>query len=221
MGGNNIDFSSLPPPERDLIWGCAIKVLECDNLFHTSETLRPFVWHTRSFFQWHPFIFVLTDLRTRIEGPEAERGWAQVGNAFHNHPYFCHGRTRRPLYIALGNLCLKAWNARERALVQRNQAPMEIPDYIQRLREYRTEENRDHVQFEPHLASAPTLRPVYAEPALQSWVSSIDAVDSGYRPSSNGQNGMNSTLLDTPMEDQGPVDWAQWDALLQDIEVPP
>ena len=214
------DFSKVPEREREIMWNSAVEIMELTSWCYTNEALQRFNWHTKIHFPWYAFLFLLADLRIRTEGDECERGWYQVDMVYRNHPEYLNGKVRRPLYYALGNLCLKAWNAREYTMASKGQPITKTPEYIFAIRE--TQARRRHPQdaiaekagIDLNVglvgsgipAILPRQTPVHTStvnPQLSDLPSEADP-----------------TLADTFMEDLGPVDWAQWDSLLQDFEVP-
>ncbi|EXJ54503.1 hypothetical protein A1O7_09843 [Cladophialophora yegresii CBS 114405] len=128
----------LPPPERDYLWNVSVKLLEGTNMAHSAKQLQRFMWHTRVHFVWQALIFVLNDLKQSTLGPEADRAWSAVDEIYRHHPYFVTDY-KRPLHVAVGSLCLKAYAAREKALRASTNGvfPKVIPEYIQQLREQR------------------------------------------------------------------------------------
>ena len=110
----NIKPDKIPVSERTQLFNVATKVLELDSLGYTDPFLRRFQWHVRHYFQWHCLIYVLNELRYHTVGPEADHGWKVVGDIYKHHVELAPGTSRRALFIAVGNLTLKAWNAHER-----------------------------------------------------------------------------------------------------------
>ena len=101
---------------RDELLADSLKSTEYDNLGYMTTTMQRFHWHTRSHFQWHSLIALLSELRLR-PSPTAndrdlvERGWQQVANVYTYHSDIIH--IRSPLHTAVGNLTLAAWQSRE------------------------------------------------------------------------------------------------------------
>jgi hypothetical protein len=128
----------LPPSEREYLWKVSLKLLEAINMAHSSKQLRRFIWHTRVHFVWQALIFVLNDLKKSTLGPEVDRAWQEVDEIYRHHPHFVTDY-KRPLHVAVGSLCLKAYAAREQALRASTDGvfPKFIPEYIQQLREQR------------------------------------------------------------------------------------
>ncbi|OJD23947.1 hypothetical protein ACJ73_04699 [Blastomyces percursus] len=102
---------------RDLLFATSVKVVEFDNLIRTTESTKRYVWHADVSFQWHAIICMLTELRMRTIGPDIDAAWHQVEMLFSNRPQLLT-KSKNALYVAIGNLVLKAWAAREKALVE-------------------------------------------------------------------------------------------------------
>ncbi|PGH02622.1 hypothetical protein GX51_04505 [Blastomyces parvus] len=102
---------------RDLLFATSVKVLEFDNMMRTTESTKRYLWHADVSFQWHAIICTLTELRVRTTGPDIDAAWHQVEMLFANRPQLLT-KFKNALYVAIGNLVLKAWAAREKALVE-------------------------------------------------------------------------------------------------------
>ncbi|KLJ12378.1 hypothetical protein EMPG_09543 [Blastomyces silverae] len=110
----------IPPchdKKRDLLFATSVKVLEFDNRMRTTESTKRYLWHADVSFQWHAIICMLTELRMRTTGPDIDAAWHQVEMLFTNRPQLLT-KVKNALYVAIGNLALKAWAAREKALVE-------------------------------------------------------------------------------------------------------
>lgn len=128
----------LPDSEREYLWRASIKLLEGLNLAHSSRQLQRFMWHTRVHFVWQAFIYVLNELKDHPLRNDADKGWAEVEEIYRHHPHFISDY-RKPLHIAVGSLCLKAYAVREQTLRERTNGvfPKVTPGYILQLRELR------------------------------------------------------------------------------------
>ena len=215
-----VDKDQLPLSERNVLFDSGIKVLKLDSLAHDDPVLRRFQWHITSRFQWHCFIYVLNELRFRTEGLDAELGWKAVDEVYSNHEEIIRGASGRPLYVAVGNLTLKAWNARERAWAQKrgDTSAREIPHYIQKLKKARSKSNTVKDNLAPTLGfqAVPQIDALSATALNSSENNSTSSPDT----SAPAAESSSSSLGDTPMDDVVPVDWSQWDSLLQDFELP-
>ncbi|KIW93273.1 uncharacterized protein Z519_05878 [Cladophialophora bantiana CBS 173.52] len=128
----------IPAAEREYLWNVSMTLLEGINLAHSSKQLRRFMWHTRVFFVWQAFIYILNELKERTIGDEVDKAWQEVEEVYRHHPHFVTDY-KKPLHVAVGSLCLKAYRAREAALRETTNGvfPKTIPEYIKLLREQR------------------------------------------------------------------------------------
>ncbi|KAH0833587.1 hypothetical protein AYO21_05266 [Fonsecaea monophora] len=128
----------VPPSEKEYLWNISMKLLEGINLAHSSKQLRRFMWHTRVFFAWQAFIYILNELKERTLGDEVDKAWQEIDEIYRHHPQFVTDY-KKPLHVAVGSLCLKAYSAREAALREttRGVFPKVTPEYIRILREQR------------------------------------------------------------------------------------
>lgn len=125
----------VPESERQYVWSLAIKLLEAEITIRSSRQLDRFAWHTSSGFAWAQVIHILDYLRTNPFLPDAIKAWRLIGEVFEYRPELIFDK--KPLNVALGNLCLKAYNAREAAISQQGKHTGRNPNYIARLRSQR------------------------------------------------------------------------------------
>jgi hypothetical protein len=123
--------ASLPEEERARLFEWSFRALKYDNMVISNPALRGFHWHIRSFFQYHPVIYILTWLRQKRVGDETESVWRQLDSTYRNRPELVERRVG--LHVALAMLALQAWDAREEELVRRD-LPVEVPEFIVNLR---------------------------------------------------------------------------------------
>ncbi|KAK6535671.1 hypothetical protein TWF694_002124 [Orbilia ellipsospora] len=125
--------ASMSQEERDTLFANSIKILEYDNLCHSTRSIQKFLWHVKSFFQWHAFIYLVGELRTRAEGPDVEKAWACVDEVFEHHQEWL-GR-REDLHSAIIAVALKAWEFREVLLQKLGKLEKVVPPvFVQTLR---------------------------------------------------------------------------------------
>jgi hypothetical protein len=122
--------------ERDLVWDVSIKLLEQYSMMQSNPLLERFAWHAPYFQQWHSFIHVLDTLRAEPLNSDASRLWQLVGSIYDNTPGMLLD-LRKPIHVAIGNLCLKAYSAREAALLNSKTHPSSTPNFISQLRQLR------------------------------------------------------------------------------------
>ena len=103
-----------PVSERQLVWETGIKLLEQHEMVQCHPQLKQFEWNAAYYLQWHAFIHVVDTLRTDPLIKDAEKAWQLIDNTYKNNPDMVSD-TKEPTYVALGNLCLEAYSAREAA----------------------------------------------------------------------------------------------------------
>ncbi|OAL26196.1 hypothetical protein AYO22_04374 [Fonsecaea multimorphosa] len=126
----------VPASERRLVWGVVIRLLEQYNMMQTDPNLRRFAWHVSYFIQWHAVIHVLDTLRTDPLHGDAQSAWRLIDTLFENNLEMLLSMNR-PIAAAVGNLCLKAFAAREAVLRRQQTVLHRPPEYITKLREQR------------------------------------------------------------------------------------
>ncbi|EXJ90761.1 hypothetical protein A1O1_03865 [Capronia coronata CBS 617.96] len=244
----------VPAEEREYMFNLSIKLLESDNLSHASKGLRRFMWHTNVYFAWHALIYLLDALRTRTLGDEVDRAWQQVDEIFHHHANFVTDN-RKPLHVAVGSLCLKAYSAREKALRESTNGifPKVIPEYIKTLRDQRRNAadlaptssvtSSTDANHPPNAADAAAAG--FAEPTKTNHAGPVDSATSTnynfhFSTQATGPGAQlplppfqpaqlqsppdysifasDPTLAqDLAMADM-PLDWSQWDYMMQDFQ---
>jgi len=95
--------ANLPQSEKDVLFSLSLKILQYDSLVHATKSLQRFLWHVRIYFQWHALIYLLSELRLRKIGDEADAAWDQVEEVFHHHPEMIRD-SDHTLYIAIRSL---------------------------------------------------------------------------------------------------------------------
>ncbi|KAH7166408.1 mitogen-activated protein kinase [Dactylonectria macrodidyma] len=127
-------IEKTPLSERQYVWDVSVKLLEQHNMLQSNPQLKQFAWQAPYVMQWHAFIHVLDSLRANPLIPGAEKAWGFIRNTYRNNQAMVFD-TRKPIYIAVGSLCLKAWSARVAVLMRDNTSPSSTPDFITQLRQ--------------------------------------------------------------------------------------
>lgn len=122
--------------EQQLVWGTVIGLLEQYNMMQSNQSLRCFAWNTPYFIQWHAIIHILDTLRADPLRIDAVKAWRLIDSLYTNNLQILLS-IKKPVYMAVGNLCLKAYDARMSALTRENQMLPNPPEYITKLREQR------------------------------------------------------------------------------------
>ena len=129
-------IEQTPLSERQWVWEISIKLLEQHNMLQSNPQLKQFAWHVAYFQQWHVFIHVLDTLRANPLTADAEKAWQLIGNIYKNTPDMVFD-TKKPIHVAVGDLCLKGYSDREAALQNGNICPPPTPEFILQLRQQR------------------------------------------------------------------------------------
>ncbi|KAL8708984.1 MAG: hypothetical protein Q9220_006192 [cf. Caloplaca sp. 1 TL-2023] len=130
-------IEQMPPSERQWIWGVSIKLIEQYNMLMSNPQVKRYAWHAPYFMQWHAFIHILDTLRAQPLAADAEKTWQLIGTTYDNNPHLVFD-TRKPIHVAVGNLCLKAYSAHETSAVRRGDgSPIPTPKFIAQLRQQR------------------------------------------------------------------------------------
>lgn len=126
----------VPASEQQLVWGIAVQLLEQYSMMQSSPQLRGFAWNVPYFIQWHAVIHVLDTLRADPLHPDAVKAWRLIDAVYENNSDMLLN-IKKPISVAVGNLCLKAFSACGAALTKENRSLSDPPEYITKLREQR------------------------------------------------------------------------------------
>ena len=129
-------MDKVPASEQQFVWGIAVKLLEQYEMMQSNPQLRRFAWQVPYFIQWHAVIHILDTLRADPTHKDALKAWRLIDALYVNNSEVLLS-INRPITVAVGNLCLKAYNARTSALSKANLSLPNPPEYIGRLREQR------------------------------------------------------------------------------------
>lgn len=125
----------IPESERSFVWRVVMSLLEQYEMMQTSPQLRNFAWNIPYFTQWHAIIHALDTVRAQPLHIDAMKVWEYIEHLYERMSDVLF-KINRPIFVAIGNLCLKAFSAREAALHGMG-TPVTPPGYIKQLREQR------------------------------------------------------------------------------------
>lgn len=129
--------AKVPQRARDIIFTNGMKLLEYGNLIHRDPNLRKFSAQTSSSYVWDTLLYVLIEARNRKIGPDVDRAWKLIGEAFANYPLI-FAQATEALYAALGSWTLQVWDDCVAARNAEGMPEPPTPDYIEALRRCRT-----------------------------------------------------------------------------------
>ncbi|KAJ6255916.1 hypothetical protein Dda_9375 [Drechslerella dactyloides] len=218
--------------QKDELFSDAIRVVEYDNICNSTRSLHRYLWHTKSFFQWHAFIYVLGELRQRAEGVDVEKGWEQVDEVFDNHKEWLDRRDE--LHSAIRAFALKAWECRE-TLLKSSAKPVNVrvPQFVHTFKAYysRGGSGSSASQNTPVPGTTGFL-PSYPLPINQDVLngninmSPMRAANTNISPEAMNMSPPNadatpSTSTGPPPAQSGftPINWTEWENLLQNSDL--
>ena len=129
-------LDQVPTSEKQFVWGVVIQLLEQYHMMQSSPQLRRFAWNVPYFIQWHAVIHVLDTLRAEPLKSDSMNAWRLIDTLYQNNSEMLLS-VKRPIIVAVGNLCLKAYSARVAALMREGKNVSDPPAYITKLKEQR------------------------------------------------------------------------------------
>ena len=191
--------------ERDEVFWISMDVLGLYNLSQRTESIRRFLWNVNVQFQWHAFIILAHELQLRPEDQHTHDAWSKIEELFEYNPDVI-ANTNSPLHKAVSRMILKAWSVRQTRLRQ-SSIPLPTPAFIATLQTQAAKQDAANPARMPYTPSeaaatelAPTSQPIVPE-------------------SASGSNGFLGSLTPNVLADGTPIDWSEWDYLLQDFEL--
>ncbi|KFY83884.1 hypothetical protein V500_09813 [Pseudogymnoascus sp. VKM F-4518 (FW-2643)] len=182
--------ATMSQEEKDSLFAICLMMIEYDNQGHRLSGMHRFMWHVKANFQLDAFVYILNELRHSSVGDRADHAWREVLECFDHHSDVLTD-TKNPLHVAIGNLALKSWGARESMLAHLGQTlpDGEIPRQISILRSQRS------VVVSPKSHSSVSDQRVAGEPAQNQAFQAADP-----------------TTFDSM--DSTPIDWEYWNELI-------
>jgi hypothetical protein len=200
---NNGD--DIPKQERNMLFSISLKMVEYDNLGQTTKSIQGFRWHMNVYLQLDAFIYLLSELRNRVDGPEIDKAWDQVEKVYDNHPEMLRD-SRSTLYFAIGNLAVKAWEKRlEAVTTKQGFSQPTTPQFIILLRSQRKMQNRNTTKHVSNVSEWPTAE-VLPQPKLE--------------PQEMLSNWDTFSMPSDMIMDGSPMDWEYWQTLIDGCEMP-
>lgn len=235
----------VPPSEKQFVWGIVVHLLEQYNMMQSNPQLRRFAWNVPYFIQWHAIIHILDTLRVDPIHPDATKVWLLI-NEFYENNSATLLNSEKPIFVAVGNLCLKAYSARAAALAK-GECLTEPPDYIMKLQKQRRlvktgkrnevretgggsypttmpDDSNDinpsstHIPFEQSLQQQPAAKPAVL-PNIETNTRTENDVFWTSNATDDSADKMNldiDALLSQDFDQM--IDWAQWDALMGNVQ---
>jgi len=131
-----VSIDEIPESEQEYVWDLSIKLLDIHDMMQSDRRLKRFSWYASYYTQWHAFIHVLDTLRARPLMKAAEQAWQLIEATYENNPTWL-SNIKRPIHVAVGNLCLKAFSACEAKMANDGKSGLAPPRFIVKLRQQR------------------------------------------------------------------------------------
>lgn len=182
--------ATMSQEEKGSLFAICLMMIEYDNQGHRLPGMHKFMWHVKANFQLDAFVYILNELRHSSVGGRADQAWREILECFDHHSDVLTD-TKNPLHVAIGNLALKSWGARESMLAHLGQTLLdgEIPRAISILRSQRS------VVVSPGSYSSVSDQRAAAEPTQNQAFQVADP-----------------TSFDSM--DSTPIDWEYWNDLI-------
>lgn len=194
----------MPPKEREEVFWISMHVLGFYNLSQRTESIRRFLWNVNVQFQWHAFIILAHELQLRPEDQNTCDAWSKIEELFeYNADVIVNINT--PLHKAVSRMILKAWSVRQTRL-RRSNTQLPTPVFIATLQRQAAEQDaasQSRMSYAPPGPTATEFTPTSQTRTTES---------------TSGSNGFLETLKPDVLADGTPIDWSEWDYMLQDLE---
>jgi len=129
----------MPTEEKDFLFSLSLQCLENHNAMLDAPNLNRFLWFVLTNFPFPAHVYLLCSLRYRTNDELADRAWNAFQQRFERQDskvvnrVFWKKHQESAIHLALANLTIKAWEAREKALAA-TQPGYPTPEFITRLR---------------------------------------------------------------------------------------
>ena len=193
----------MPPKERDEVFWISMNVLGFYNLSQRTESIRRFLWNVNVQFQWHAFIILAYELQLRPEDTDTREAWSKIEELFEYNTDVIVS-TNTPLHKAASRLILKAWSARQTRL-RRSNTQLPTPVFIATLQNQAAKQD---VGCQSRLSHAP----------CESTGTDSAPISQPIVTESTSGNDFPEALATSMLADGTPIDWSEWDYMLQDFE---
>jgi Fungal specific transcription factor domain len=213
--------ASMSQSERNMLFSTSIKMVEYDILGLATKAVEHFLWHINVYFQLDAFVFMLVESRNQPFGPLADKAWCLVSETYKYHPELITDEMNE-LYVAVGELALRVWDARAADVARRIQEAEMVPSCISTLRARRAKKTT--VMNTSSIVYSSTMPEEFDHERMTQQCA--DSVDGQHAESHIYQNHIDhtdngdSSLYDTGSRDDvtaewESMDWEYWNHLLE------
>lgn len=187
-------------------------MLENHNAVTNNPSVQRYLWQIYTNFPFPAHVYLLCALRYRTSDELSDRAWQLLSESAetrmkHDDTQFFAKKKQSLVHLALGNMTIKAWEAREAAFQALPQAPS-VPRFVSLYRKQLAEKKsrrQPETNDSPPSQFASMDQPFGSQTASQ--FSMLDPTSLGM-----GQAFDQSMLLPT---DLPPTDWQFWTDMMQ------
>ena len=191
--------------ERDEVFWHSMRALELYNQSQRTASIQGYLRNFNLYLQWHAFIILMHELQIRPEDRHTQDAWSKVEELFeYNADVIIN--TNTPLHKAVSKLILKAWSVRQTRL-RRSNTKLPTPEFIATLQNQAAKQDAADQSRVSYAPSEPTATDF--TPASQTVMTD----------STSGADDFLETLTPNMLAGQPPIDWSEWDHMLQDFEI--
>ncbi|PYH88339.1 fungal-specific transcription factor domain protein [Aspergillus ellipticus CBS 707.79] len=179
----------ISPTERAHIFSICLRVAENCHVVQNAEATQRYIWHAENHIPWEALICMLYELRHRVDDDETRKAWGLIDRIYTRHFKDVSNRPKTAFSVAMQNLIIKAWKAHSGERTRRNKPSLPCPEIVSML----------------------------SEPDKQgeSW---IEGNVTETRKESQTAYEVPAGLFDVNTLDLSPMDWGQWDGLLEQFQ---
>jgi hypothetical protein len=204
--------------EREQIWNMALKVLDYAISVLSNPLLQRYAWHLRSFFQWDPLIWVLSEIRkgaSVVTDPGAV--WQKIDQMFEVYPHIT--KKPRALNVAICKLTVRTWDTQP-------YKGLPVPVFVDQFRCFLTKREGSSQDSTPN--NTALIDPQLSVGSSSTWspqnYSANQPMQDWSHPGAH-PDAFPATMIDECNPE--PFDWTFWDHLMRDpdsypnINIPP
>jgi hypothetical protein len=107
--------------ESDLLFNASLSFIQYVEVGFKSKFSSQVFTHLTSTYHLDAYIYLISELRKRDTGPRIAMAWKLVDGLYADHAELIDNET--PLFTALGNLVLEAWETRRKVLTEADAIP--------------------------------------------------------------------------------------------------
>ncbi|KAH8426667.1 fungal specific transcription factor domain-containing protein [Aspergillus melleus] len=195
--GENVDQK-----ERDYMFSLCLQIVENSVAAQTNTIIQRYAWHIENHVPWDACIHMLYELGHRVNDKETGRAWCLLDEIYRYHYWQMKNRPKNSFYIAMRRLLVKAWNAHTEERIRQNKSTLPRPWIISKLcpgtNTQGVGDSRIASSSPPNSAAQEVVQG--SEPTQDAPLGVTQAIDFG------------GDIEDLELS---PMDWGQWDDLLQ------